>query len=65
MGSLRTTLDAQGRLEEYWLNRFVSSTEFAPEALAEEVSKVTLEQGVQVAQAVQLDSIYTLQGKEG
>ncbi len=65
MGSLRTTLDAQGRLEEYWLNRFVSSTEFAPEALAEEVSKVTLEQVVQVAQAVQLDSIYTLQGKEG
>lgn len=64
VGSLRTTLDAQGRLEEYWLNRFVSGTEFAPEELAEEVGRVSLAQVVQAAQAVQLDSIYTLRGKE-
>mgnify|MGYP002241354967 CR=1 FL=1 len=38
VGSLRTTLDAQGRLEEYWLNRAVSGTRFAPEELAEAVS---------------------------
>ena len=65
MGSLRTTLDAQGRLEEYWLNRFVSGTDFPPEALAEEVDRVTLDQVVETAQKIQLDSIYTLRGKEG
>ena len=65
MGCLRTTLDAQGRLEEYWLNRFVSGTDFPPEALAEEVDRVTLDQVVETAQKIQLDSIYTLRGKEG
>ena len=65
MGSLRTTLDAQGRLEEYWRNRFVSGTDFPPEALAEEVDRVTLDQVVETAQKIQLDSIYTLRGKEG
>ena len=65
MGSLRTTLDAQGRLEEYWLNRFVSGTDFPPEVLAEEVDRVTLDQVVETAQKIQLDSIYTLRGKEG
>lgn len=65
MGSLRTTLDTQGRLEEYWLNRFVSGTDFAPEALAEAVGRVTLDQVVETAQKIRLDSIYTLRGKEG
>lgn len=65
MSSLRTTLDAQGRLEEYWLNRFVSETNFHPEDLAQAVERVTVEQVVRVAQRVQLDSIYTLKGKEG
>ena len=65
VGSLRTTLDAQGRLEEYWLNRAVSGTRFAPEELAEAVKAVSREDGVQVAQRVQLDSVYTLRGKEG
>ena len=65
VGSLRTTLDAQGRLEEYWLNRAVSGTRFAPEELAEAVKAVSREDVVQVAQRVQLDSVYTLQGKEG
>lgn len=65
VGSLRTTLDAQGRLEEYWLNRAVSGTRFAPEELAEAVKAVSREDVVQVAQRVQLDSVYTLRGKEG
>lgn len=65
MSSLRTTLDAQGRLEEYWLNRFVSGTEFTPEALVEAVGQVTLDQVVETARKVRLDSIYTLRGKEG
>ena len=47
VGSLRTTLDAQGRLEEYWLNRAVSGTRFAPEELAEAVKAVSREDVVQ------------------
>lgn len=65
MGSLRTALDAQGRLEEYWINRYVSDTRFAPEELAQAVGEVRLDQVVQVANRIQLDSVYTLQGKEG
>ena len=57
VGSLCTTLDAQGRLEEYWLNRAVSGTRFAPEELAEAVKAVSREDVVQVAQRVQLDSV--------
>ena len=65
ISSLRTTLDAQGRLEEYWLNRFVSGTRFQPEELAETVERVTLDQVVQTAYRIRLDSVYTLRGKEG
>lgn len=65
ISSLRTTLDAQGRLEEYWLNRFVSETQFQPEELAQSVEKVTLDQVVQTACEIRLDSVYTLRGKEG
>ena len=65
VGSLRASLDAQGRLEEYWLNRFVTGTAYTPEELAEAVEKVTLDQVVDAACQVKLDSIYTLRGKEG
>lgn len=65
ISSLRTTLDAQGRLEEYWLNRFVSGTNFQPEELAQTVETVTLDQVVQTACQIRLDSVYTLRGKEG
>ncbi|MBR3753351.1 MAG: insulinase family protein [Ruminiclostridium sp.] len=64
IGSLRSSLDAQGRLEEYWVNRFVTGTAYTPEELAEAVEKVTLEQVVEAACQVKLDSIYTLRGKE-
>lgn len=65
MSNLRTTLDGQGRLEEYWLNRFVTGTSFSPEELEAALAQVTLEQVVQTAQAIQLDSVYTLRDKEG
>lgn len=64
MSSLRTSLDAQGRLEEYWLGRFVTGTGFTPEELAVAVESVTLDQVVETARRVQLDSIYTLRGRE-
>ena len=63
-GSLRTTLDSQGKLEEYWLNRFVTGTAYTPEDLAKAAESVTLQQVVTSAQSIQLDSIYTLRGEE-
>jgi predicted Zn-dependent peptidase len=65
MGSQRATLDAQGRLEEYWLNRFVTDTAYAPEELVEALAAVTKEDVVALAREIRLDSIYTLRGKEG
>ena len=64
MSSLRTSLDAQGRLEEYWLGRFVTGTGFTPEELAAAVEAVTLDQVVEMARQVRLDSVYTLRGRE-
>lgn len=64
VGSLRSSLDAQGRLEEYWLNRFVTGTSYTPEELAAEIENVTLAELVEAARKIQLDSVYTLRGKE-
>lgn len=63
-GGLRTTLDSQSKLEEFWLNRFVTGVDYTPQALAQAAEAVTLEQVVACAQKVRLDSIYTLRGKE-
>lgn len=63
-GGLRTTLDSQSKLEEFWLNRFVTGVDYTPQALAQAAESVTLEQVVACAQKVRLDSIYTLRGKE-
>ena len=65
ISNLRITQDSQGRLEEYWLNRFVTGTSFAPEELEAALAQVTLDQVIQIAQGVQLDSVYTLRNKEG
>lgn len=61
---LRTTLDSQSKLEEFWLNRFVTGTDYTPQALAQAAEAVTLDQVVDCAKKIQLDSIYTLRGKE-
>lgn len=63
-GSLRTTLDSQGKLEEFWLSRFVTGTAYTPEELAKAAEAVTLQQVVDSARKIQLDSIYTLRGEE-
>lgn len=64
IGSLRSSLDAQGRLEEYWLNRFATGTDYTPEELAQELETVTLDELVACARKIRLDSVYTLRGKE-
>lgn len=61
--SLRSTSDAQGRLEEFWLSRVVTGSSFSPEDLAEQVSAVRLDKIEALAKAVALDSVYTLTGR--
>lgn len=61
---LCTTLDAQGRLEEYWLGQMVSGTKDTAEDLSQAVEKVTIEAVQKLANDLWLDSIYFLRGKE-
>ncbi|MDF2838742.1 MAG: Zinc protease [Evtepia sp.] len=65
VNNLRTTVDAQGRLEDYWLGQATSNREDAPDVLEQAVEEVTLEEVKKVAQRLWLDSVYFLQGKEG
>ncbi len=63
VSNFRAALDSQGRLEEYWLNRFVTGTRFGPEELAGALKGVTREQIAALAGRIRPDSIFTLRGK--
>lgn len=65
VSALQTTLDSQGRLEDYWLGQAVAGLTEDPEELAARVEKVTREDVVSMANRVELDTIYFLKGKEG
>lgn len=64
VSSLRAAMDAQGRLEEYWLGQAVAGLEEPPQDLERRVEAVTKEQVVAVARKMELDTIYFLKGKE-
>ena len=65
ISSFSAAMDAQGRLEEHWLGQAVAGrTEDLP-SLARRVEAVTLDQVVAAANALALDTIYFLKGKEG
>lgn len=64
VSALNTTLDAQGRLEDYWLGQAAAGLDEGPEALAARVERVTRQQVVEAAQALAPDTIYFLKGKE-
>lgn len=64
ISGLRTALDAQGRLEDFWMGQAVAQLEETPEELARRVEQVTREQVVAAAKKLQLDTIYFLKGKE-
>jgi len=65
VGALHTTLDSQGRLEDYWLGQAVAGLTEGPEELAARVERVTRNQVVEMARRMKLDTIYFLKGKEG
>lgn len=64
VGELMTTSDSQSALENYWLGQAVAGLSETPEELARRVEQVTLEQVVETAASLELDTIYFLKGKE-
>ena len=65
ISSLSATLDAQGRLEDFWLGQAAAGLEEAPQALARRIGAVTRDQVAAAAHKLALDTIYFLKGKEG
>lgn len=63
--SLRSILDSQGRQEDWWLGQAVAGLGQSPEELAQAVERVSVEDAVEAAKALSLDTIYFLKGKEG
>lgn len=63
--SLRSALDSQGRLEDHWTKQALSGRALeGPDALIDPVERVTADDVVRAAQAVELDTVYRLMGKE-
>ncbi|MEQ2455073.1 EF-P 5-aminopentanol modification-associated protein YfmF [Flavonifractor hominis] len=64
VSALRTALDAQSRLEDYWLGQAAAGLTEAPDELAGRVEQVTREQVQAAAGKLKLDTVYFLKGKE-
>ena len=64
VSTLRTALDSQSRLEQYWLGQAASGLEEGLEALAQRVEAVTREQVVDAARGLKLDTVYFLKGRD-
>ena len=64
VSTLMTTLDAQSRLEDYWLGQAAAGLTEAPDELAERVEHTTREQVAAAARKLTLDTVYFLKGKE-
>lgn len=59
-----STLDDQGRQEEFWLGQAAAGLDATVEELAAQFETVTREQVAAAAQKLELDTIYFLKGKE-
>ena len=64
IGGHLSTLDDQGRQEEFWLGQTAAGLETTVEELTAQLEKVTREQVAAAAQRLELDTIYFLKGKE-
>lgn len=65
VSALRTVPDNQGRQEDWWLGQAVAGLDQAPEALAQALEGVTVDQVAQAARTLSLDTVYFLRGREG
>lgn len=63
VSALTSTLDSQGRLEDFWLGQAVAGLTESPQALCARVETVTREDVVAVANRMELDTIYFLKGQ--
>ena len=63
--ALQTILDTQSRMADHWLGQAVAGLPDGPEEMVRQIERVTPEQLKQVAQKLELDTIYFLKGKEG
>lgn len=59
-----STLDDQGRLEEFWLGQAAAGLDTGVEELAERFASITREQVAAAAQRLELDTVYFLKGQE-
>lgn len=64
VSTLRTTLDTQARLEDYWLGQSAAGLSDGPDDMAARVEAVTRAQVVEAAQDLTLDTVYFLKGRE-
>ncbi len=64
VSTLRTTLDGQSRLEDYWLGQSAAGLSVGPDQMVERVEAVTRQQVVQAAQNLTLDTVYFLKGRD-
>ncbi len=64
INALKIGLDAQRRLEDYWLAQAVAGEEYDSLRLISLVESLTLAQLTELAQSFVLDSVYFLDGKE-
>ncbi len=65
VSALKSSLDSQGMLEQYWQTQAAAGLCRRPEELAQAVEQVSAEQVAEAAGALQLDAVYFLKGKEG
>lgn len=65
VGGYLTNLDAQDRLEDFWLGQAAAGVDTEIEELVARLEGVTAAQVQQVAQRLKLDAIYFLKGQEG
>ncbi len=64
VNELRSMMDSQRQLEDFYLGQAVELLDYSPEMLAALSSEVTVEQAVAVAKSVRLDSVYFLMNNE-
>ena len=64
VSTLRTTLDSQGHLEDYWLGQSAAGLSVGPDQMVERVEAVTRQQVIQAAQDLTLDTVYFLKGRD-
>ena len=64
IGAHLSTLDDQGRQEEFWLGQAAAGLDTTIEELVDQLEHVTREQVAAAAQKLELDTVYFLKGKE-